>query len=134
MLNGAFMFATDLLKAVTTPARLTFMKMSSYDGTTSTGEVKQVMELTEDIRGRDVIIVEDIVETGLTMAETVNMLQKEGPASIRVCAMFFKPHRLSADISVDYVGMEIGDAFIVGYGLDYNQYGRNLPCVYELKQ
>lgn len=133
VLGGSFMFASDLLKEMSIDCQICFCRLSSYVGTESTGKVQEVLGVNEDLTGRDVIIVEDIVETGRTMAQMVNILANRGASSVKICSLFFKPSRLVEDINVDYVAFEIPDDFIVGYGLDYDQLGRNLRDVYVLK-
>ena len=134
MLNGAFMFAADLMKEIVIPCRISFVKFSSYQGTQTTGTVQEVIGLKESIKGRHVIIVEDIVETGLTMRHTLDTLSESEPASLKVCALLCKPSRLQADLgdAMKYVALNIQDDFIVGYGLDYDGYGRNFRDIYTL--
>lgn len=132
VLNGAFMFTSDLMKMIDLECHISFIRLSSYQGTSSTGNVQEVMGLTEDITGRDIIIVEDIVESGQTMARLVDILKAHNPASVKVCSLFFKPTKLVADLTVDYPAMIIPDDFILGYGLDYNQLGRNLRDIYTV--
>lgn len=134
VLNGSFMFASDLLKNINLDCEICFVKMSSYEGTSSTGKVKEVIGISDSVEGRDIIIVEDIVETGKTILEMKTMLEKQHPASVKVCSMFFKPSRLSVDLTVDYAAKVIPDDFIVGYGLDYDQMGRNLRDLYTLAE
>ena len=133
MLNGAFMFASELLQRLNFAAEVSFVKMSSYVGTQSSGKVQQLIGLTDNIVGRDIVIIEDIVESGLTMHYMLDMLKNQGAGSVRIAAMFVKPHCMQYDVKIDYPIMEIGDNFIVGFGLDYNGYGRNLKSVYKLK-
>ena len=132
MLNGAFMFCADLVRQLTFPCEIHFVRFSSYSGTQSTGQVTEIMGLECDVRGRDVIIVEDIVETGLTLKALMEKLKLAGVASANVCSMFFKPTRLKTDLTVKYPAMVIPDDFIVGYGLDYNEAGRELKDIYTL--
>lgn len=132
VLNGSFMFASDLMKEITIPCQISFVKLSSYAGTVTTGKVTEVIGITEDLAGRDIIIVEDIVESGHTMARAIETLGTRNPASVNICTMFFKPQKLQEDIDVKYAAMEIPDDFIVGYGLDYDQLGRNLRDIYTL--
>lgn len=132
VLNGAFMFAGDLMKSVTVPCEITFVKLSSYEGLTTTGVVKEVMGLNESVVGRNVVVVEDIVDTGFTMQRILASLQAKGAASIKVCTFLQKPDALRCDITVDYVAMPIPNDFIVGYGLDYDGYGRNLKDIYTV--
>ncbi len=132
ILNGAFMFASDLLKNVTIPCNVSFIKMASYQGTDTTGTVQEVIGLNETIEDRHVIIVEDIVDTGLTMRDIISLLSKKNPASISVCTMLFKPDKLEVDINLKYVAMNIPNGFIVGYGLDYDGFGRNTRDIYRI--
>lgn len=134
MLNGAFMFAADLMKEVNVPCRISFVKFSSYQGTETTGNVQEVIGLKESIKGRHVIIVEDIVDTGFTMQKTLATLAKSEPASLKVCALLCKPSKLQVDLgdALKYVALNIPDDFIVGYGLDYDGYGRNFRDIYTI--
>ena len=132
VLNGAFMFAGDLMKVVNYPCEITFVKLSSYEGLITTGSVKEVIGLSESVVGRNIIVVEDIVDTGITMERILSSLRAKGAKSIRVCTFFQKPEALQRDITVDYVAMKIPNDFIVGYGLDYDGYGRNLKEIYTL--
>jgi hypoxanthine phosphoribosyltransferase len=132
VLNGSFMFAADLIRMLRMPCEISFVKMSSYEGTSTMGAVKQLIGLNQDIAGRDVIIVEDIVESGITMAEMIKLLNEKHPASVRVCTLLQKPNCLRIPLTVDYVAMKIPDDFIVGYGLDYDQGGRNLRDIYTV--
>ena len=132
VLNGSFMFAADLIRMLTVPCEISFVKMSSYEGTSTTGNVTQLIGLNQDITGRDVIIVEDIVESGITMNEMIKMLNEKHPASVRVCALLQKPDCLRVPLTVDYVAMKIPNDFIVGYGLDYDQGGRDLRDIYSV--
>lgn len=134
ILNGSFMFASDLAKELTFNCNISFTKRSSYTGTKSSGTVTELIGITENLEGRDVIIVEDIVETGTTMRTIIDSLATKNPASVEICTLFFKPEKLVVDVPVDYVAMEIGNDFIVGYGLDYNGLGRNLRDIYILKE
>lgn len=129
VLTGAFMFASDLLRRLTVPCEVNFVRYVSYSGLSSTGEVKCVLPFMPDIEGKDVLIVEDVVDSGLSMRHMLNAVKALHPRSVRICAMFFKPNAFKGDYKVDYVGREIGNEFIVGYGLDYNEQGRTLPEV-----
>lgn len=131
VLNGAFMFVADLMRNLDIECEISFVKMSSYAGTTTTGAVKQLLGLNESIEGRDVIIVEDIVDTGLTMQSMLETLKDYNPASINIASLFLKPARLKVPIDVKYSAFTIPDRFIVGYGLDYDGLGRNLPDIYD---
>lgn len=134
VLNGSFMFASDLMKRIEVPCEISFVKLSSYQGTMTTGKVKEVIGINEDLTGRHVVIVEDIVESGLTMKQMVESLGTRNPASIEICSLFVKPHRLQVPLDIKYGVMEIGDAFILGYGLDYDQQGRNLRDLYVVEE
>jgi hypoxanthine phosphoribosyltransferase len=133
ILNGSFLFAADLLRNITTDCEVSFMKLSSYHGTSSTGQVKQLIGLNESVKGRHVVIVEDIVDTGNTIVNITDQLRTMEPASIRIATLLFKPAVYSKSIKLDYVGIEIPNDFIVGYGLDYNGLGRNLKDIYVIK-
>ena len=132
ILNGAFMFAADILRNVTIPCNVTFVKVASYQGTDTTGKVKELMGLNESIEGRDVIIVEDIVDTGYTMRDVMQSLADKNAASVAVCALLCKPDKLKVDIDIKYLAMNIPNGFIVGYGLDYDGFGRNLRDIYKI--
>ena len=132
MLNGSFVFAADLMREITVPCEISFVKMSSYQGTSSTGKVKQLLGLNEDIKGRTVIIVEDIVESGLTLKTLLETLKEKVPADVQICTLLFKPDCLQVPLDIKYVAMEIPNDFILGYGLDYDQQGRNLRDIYTV--
>ena len=134
VLNGSFMFAADLLKNITIPCEISFVKLASYQGTQSTGEVKEVIGINEDLAGRTVIIVEDIVESGLTIQRMLDSLGTRNPDSIDVCTLLLKPDRLKVDLDIKYVAFSIPNDFILGYGLDYDQQGRNLRDIYTLME
>ncbi len=130
ILNGSFMFASDLMKLITVEnAEITFMRLSSYEGTTTTGKVKKLMGFTEDLKDRTVVLLEDIVDTGITMANTLEQIKEYQAKEVLVATMLFKPEALIRDIKIDYVGLEIPNDFIVGRGLDYDGVGRNFPDV-----
>lgn len=132
VLNGAFVFAADLMREMTIPCEISFVKLASYQGTTSTGKVKEVFGINEDLSGRTVVIVEDIVESGQTMKQMIESLGTRNPESVRICTLFFKPEKLKEDLNLDYVAFRIPDDFIVGYGLDYDGLGRELKDVYTI--
>jgi hypoxanthine phosphoribosyltransferase len=132
VLNGSFIFASDLLRAIDFDAQISFIKMSSYSGTSTTGTVKQLIGINEDLTGRTLVIVEDIVETGISMEKLLAMLREKNPADIKICTLFFKPGKFQKDFKIDYIGKSIGDDYIVGYGFDYNGYGRNLDQIYVI--
>ena len=120
VLNGSFIFAADLMREMTIPCEISFVKLASYQGTTSTGKIKEVFGINEDLTGRTVVIVEDIVESGQTMKRMIESLGTRNPASIHICTLFFKPDKLREELDIDYVAFRIPDDFIVGYGLDYD--------------
>ena len=132
VLNGSFMFTDDLLKHITIPCEISFVKLASYQGVTSTGVIKEVIGLNEDIAGRTVVIVEDIVDTGLTMQRLLETLGTRNPESIHIASLLVKPEKLKVDLNIEYVAMEIPNDFIVGYGLDYDGFGRNYPDIYTV--
>ena len=132
VLNGAFIFAADLLRSVTTPCEVSFIKLASYEGTHSTGHIREVIGLAKDITGRHVVIVEDIIDSGLSMAHMIETLRQHNPASISVCALLVKPDAMKVRVPVDYCCMEIPNDFIVGYGLDYDGFGRNTRDIYTV--
>ncbi len=132
VLNGAFMFTSDLLKKIEVPCELSFIKLSSYSGTTSTGTVKEIVGLQEEIAGRDVIVIEDIIDTGITMQKIISELELKNPSSIRIATLLLKPDSVKVPIKPDFVCFSIPDKFVVGYGLDLNGIGRNLPDIYQL--
>lgn len=132
VLNGSFIFAADLLRQVDLPCKVCFIKLASYQGMQSTGEIREVIGLAEDITDRDVIIVEDIIDSGITMAHMLETLQNHNPASISVCSLLVKPDALKVAIPIHYRAMDIPNDFIVGYGLDYDGFGRNTKDIYTL--
>ena len=132
VLNGAFIFAADLMREITIPCEISFVKLASYQGTTSTGKITEVLGINEDLTGRTIVIVEDIVDTGLTMKRMVETLGTRHPESVHICAMLVKPDKLQVDLDIKYAAMSIPNDFIVGYGLDYDQQGRNLKDIYTL--
>ena len=132
VLNGAFIFAADLLREITIPCEISFVKLASYQGIMSTGKVKEVMGINEDLTGRTIIIIEDIVDTGRTMKQMIESLGTRNPAAVHICSLFLKPDKLQEPIDVDYACFSIPNDFIVGYGLDYDQQGRNLKEIYTL--
>ena len=133
VLNGAFMFTSDLMKHITLQSEISFMKVSSYAGTESTGRVDELIGLSGTVKGRDVIIIEDIVDTGITIDKVIRLLSMQEPSSIEVCATLFKREAYRGQHPPKYFGFEIPNKFVVGYGLDYDQLGRNLPAIYQVK-
>ncbi len=134
ILNGAFVFAADLVRACKFEHEISFIKLTSYEGTTSSGKVTTQIGLQEDLTDRDVIIVEDIVDTGTTIYHFLPALKKFNPKSITIVSLLQKPEALKFPLKVDYIGFEIPNKFVVGYGLDYNGLGRNLKDIYQLKE
>lgn len=132
VLNGSFVFASDLMRAITIPCEISFVKLASYQGTMSTGKVKEVIGINEDLTGRHVIIVEDIIDTGRTMKRMVEALGTRQPASVSVCTLLMKPEKLEVELDVKYCALQIPNDFIVGYGLDFDQQGRGLRDIYTL--
>lgn len=134
VLNGSIMFTAELMKRLTFECELVSMKLSSYSGTQSTGKVRQVMGMTGSVDGRRVIIVEDIVDTGNTIVDLERILKEKGASEVKVCTMLLKPEIYHKDVPLDYVAMEIPNAFILGFGLDYNEVGRNYPDIYVIDE
>ena len=132
VLNGSFIFAADLMREMTVPCEISFVKLASYQGTTSTGKVQEVLGINENLSGRTVVIVEDIVESGQTMKQMIESLGTRNPTSVHICSLFFKPEKLKEELTLDYVAFSIPDDFIVGYGLDYDGLGRELKDVYTI--
>ncbi len=132
ILNGAFMFAADLLKKITVDCSLSFVKLASYSGTKSTNVVKELIGLNEKIEGRSVIVIEDIIDTGQTLEVLLELLKKYNAASVQIATLLFKPEAFKGNYKIDYVGMDIPNDFIIGYGLDYDGYARNLPDIYKI--
>ncbi|HOO94824.1 MAG TPA: hypoxanthine phosphoribosyltransferase [Proteiniphilum sp.] len=133
VLNGAFMFAGELMKEVNIASEITFVRLASYHGTTTTNDVKEVLGLNESIEGRCVVIVEDIVDSGNTMVSLLEQMKALRPSEVRIATLLFKPAALKQKLQLDYVALEIPNDFIVGYGLDYDGYGRNLKDIYKVK-
>ena len=133
MLNGSFVFAADLMREITIPSEISFVKLASYQGTTSTGKVKEVIGINEDLTGRTVIIVEDIVESGLTIKQMIESIGTRNPESVHICTLLLKPECLKTELDIEYAAFKIPNDFIVGYGLDYDQQGRNLKDIYVVK-
>lgn len=134
VLNGSFVFAADLMRMITIPCEISFVKLASYQGTVSSGKVKEVIGINEDLKGRTVVIVEDIVDTGFTMKRMMEQLGTREPESLHICTLLVKPGKLQVPLNIEYAAMEIPNDFIVGYGLDYDQQGRNLRDIYTLAE
>jgi hypoxanthine phosphoribosyltransferase len=132
VLNGSFIFAADLMREITIPCQISFVKLASYEGTTSTGKVTEVIGINEDLSGRTIIIVEDIVDTGQTLKRMIETLGTRNPESVHICTLLVKPEKLTVDLNIEYAAMEIPNDFIVGYGLDFDQEGRNLRDIYTI--
>lgn len=133
VLNGAFMFVADLFRRLTIPCEVSFVKLASYAGMASTGGMKELIGLNERLHDRHVVIVEDIVDTGNTIVALQAALAKLGPASVAVCTLLCKPDALVHELKLDYVVLEVPEHFFLGYGLDYDGHGRNLPTLYHLQ-
>lgn len=132
ILNGSFMFASDLLKKIDVECEISFVKIASYSGTKSTGKVKKLIGLMQSLEDRNVIIVEDIIDTGNTLDKLLPTLIAEKPNNLRLCTLLFKPEAFKANFNIDYIGLEIPNKFILGYGLDYDELGRNLKDIYQI--
>lgn len=132
VLNGSFIFAADLFKQIKMPSRISFVKMASYIGTGSSGKVDQLIGLQEVITGQHVVILEDIIDSGLTVAKLLEHLHSLQPASVKIVTLLFKPDAFKANFKIDYLGISIPNNFVVGYGLDYDGYGRNSKDIYTL--
>ena len=132
ILNGSFVFAADLMRKISIPCHISFVKFSSYNGTSTTSEVKELIGLNEEIKGRHIILVEDIVDTGITMGMILEDLKRFEPADVRIACFCHKPDAFTKSFPIDYLGMNIPNEFIVGYGLDYDGFGRNLPDIYKI--
>jgi hypoxanthine phosphoribosyltransferase len=133
VLNGSFMVVSDFMKHYKKACEVSFIKLASYVGTSSTDEVKQLIGLNQDLTGRTVIVIEDIVDTGNTVEELKELFKKQNVKHFKIATLFFKPEAYKKDLKLDYIGIRIPNKFIVGYGLDYDGLGRNLPEVYQLK-
>jgi len=133
VLNGSFMVVSDFMKHYKKPCEVSFIKLASYEGTSTTHEVKQLIGLNQDLTGRSVVIIEDIVDTGNTVVELKELFKKQNVKHLKIATLFFKPDAYKKDVKIDYVGIRIPNKFIVGFGLDYDGLGRNLAEVYQLK-
>lgn len=134
VLKGAFLFAAELFKHLTIPSEITFVRLSSYESMESAGRVKQIIGLEESVQDRYVVIVEDIVDTGLTMAQLTAQLREKGALSVEIATLLHKPEAMREEVNTRYVGFEIANRFVVGFGLDYEEQGRNLNGVYVLAE
>ncbi len=132
VLNGAFMFASDLLKKIKIENNISFVKLSSYTGTRSSQVVNELIGINEVVKGRTVVIIEDIIDSGLTMRRMLDILSEQEAADVRIATLVFKPNAFQSDFKINYIGMEIPNDFIVGYGLDYDGFARNLPDIYKI--
>ena len=132
VLNGSFIFASDLMRKLTIPCEISFVKFASYEGTLTTSKVKELIGVGEELKGRHVIVVEDIVDTGITVHKLLEDIHKKNPVDVTLACFCFKREAFRKSFGIDYLGMEIPNVFIVGYGLDYNGYGRNLPDIYQI--
>ena len=132
ILNGSFMFAADLFKKIDMPCEISFMKLSSYQGMETTNSIKTLIGLNESIEGRNVVIIEDIIDTGITIENLISQIEQYKPKDIKIATLLFKPNAFQKDFKIDYIGIEIPNDFIVGYGLDYDGFGRNLADIYKV--
>lgn len=132
VLNGAFVFAADLCRKFTFDCEISFIKLSSYSGTETTGHIKQIIGLDKEVRNRDILVLEDIIDTGITIDGLLNRLNELGAADVTIACLLFKPAAFQKDFTVHYAGFEIPNDFIIGYGLDYDGLGRNLPDIYQI--
>ena len=132
VLNGAFVFASDLMKKLHFPCEISFIKLSSYSGLQSSNKVRELIGLNEDITGRTVVVLEDIIDTGVTLGELLEIVKSKNAADVKLAALLFKPNAFRKDYKIDYLGLEIPNDFIVGYGLDYDGFGRNYPDIYKI--
>lgn len=133
VLNGAFMFASDLMKTLDLDCEISFVKMSSYQGVNTTGKVEELIGLNTNVEGKEVVIIEDIVDTGNTIDKIISLLEDKATSSIKVCTLLYKPDAFIGVTRPDYVGFTIPNAFVVGYGLDYDEKGRNLDAIYQIR-
>jgi hypoxanthine phosphoribosyltransferase len=132
VLNGAFVFASDLMKKLHFPCEISFIKLSSYSGLETSNKVRELIGLNEDIAGRTVVVLEDIIDTGVTLGELLEIVRSKNAADVKLAALLFKPNAFRKDYKIDYLGLEIPNDFIVGYGLDYDGFGRNYPDIYKI--
>lgn len=134
VLNGSFMFTADLLKELTFNCRVCFIKLSSYKNDSTSGKVTEIIGLSDNIENKDVIILEDIIDTGLTVDTIFNLLKNQHPGSVKIITLFFKPKAFKKDFNIDQIGLHVPDKFLIGYGLDYNGLGRNYKDLYEMTE
>lgn len=132
VLNGAFMFASDLIKKLNFPCELSFIKLSSYSGMNTSNKVRELIGLNEDLSGRTVVVIEDIIDTGITLGDLMETIKSKNAVEVKLAALLFKPKAFRKSYPIDYIGLEIPNDFIVGYGLDYDGYGRNYPDIYKI--
>ena len=134
VLNGSFLFAADVMRKITIAnAEISFIKLASYEGTKSTGKVNELIGLNQDLKGRNIIILEDIIDTGNTLIKLTEVMKSKELESLKIATLLFKPKAYTKEIPIDFVGKSIPNDFVVGYGLDYDEIGRNLPHIYKLK-
>tara|TARA_B100000965_G_scaffold406210_1_gene443960 strand:- start:3605 stop:4141 length:537 start_codon:yes stop_codon:yes gene_type:complete len=135
ILNGSFLFAADLMRKINIPdTEISFLKLASYDGLSTTGNVNKLIGLSKKIEGRNIIVLEDIIDTGITLKKIISLLEKEKVNSIKIATLLFKPNSYQKKFQIDYIGKSIENDFVVGYGLDYDEKGRNLKNIYKLKK
>jgi hypoxanthine phosphoribosyltransferase len=132
VLNGSFIFTADLVRHIELPLKIEFVRLSSYEGTSSSGQITEVLGLKTDLKDQDVIIVEDIVDTGLTLSNFIKTVKSKNPNSVRIVSLLRKPDAITFPVDIDYVGFDIPNDFVLGYGLDYDEVGRELPQIYKL--
>lgn len=134
VLNGAFMFASDLMKQLDLDCEISFVKMSSYQGTKTTGKVEELIGLNTEVHNKHVIIIEDIVDTGHTIDKIISLLEPKSPESVSICTLLYKPDAFKGTRKPEFIGFSIPNAFVVGYGLDYDEKGRNLDAIYQIRE
>jgi hypoxanthine phosphoribosyltransferase len=132
VLNGAFIFASDLIRQLNFNCRVSFVKLASYEGMKNTGQIRELMGIHEVLAGKTILVIEDIVDTGATLEEVINSVREHQPAEIRVVTLLFKPDAYESNLKLDYIGFRIPNDFVVGYGLDYDGFGRNLEDIYTV--
>jgi adenylate kinase len=135
VLNGSFLFAADIMRQINIPnCEISFIKLSSYSGTKTTGNVQELIGLGKNLKNRNIVILEDIIDTGITLEKIISLLNKENVANIKIATLLFKPNAYTKKIPINFIGRSIGNSFVVGYGLDYDDLGRNLSHIYKLKE